>query len=89
VAHRPPAADGRTRRESFVGGNNHAAAERLPFQKAHLEPLIAAAWLKMTIPNKPRSRLQRYRTTTAGVAVLQKGGSEDDSADVQGLSGTC
>jgi ATP-dependent DNA helicase RecG len=44
--------------------------DRKHFQKAHLEPLIAAGWLEMTIPNKPRSRLQRYRTTTAGVAVL-------------------
>jgi hypothetical protein len=44
--------------------------DRIHFQKAHLEPLIAAGWLEMIIPNKPRSRLQRYQTTTAGVAVL-------------------
>jgi predicted HTH transcriptional regulator len=46
--------------------------DRMHFQKAYLEPLLAAEWLEMTIPNKPRSRLQRYRTTPAGLVVLRK-----------------
>jgi hypothetical protein len=46
--------------------------DRRHFQRAHLEPLVAAGWVEMTIPAKPRSRLQRYRTTLAGIAVLQK-----------------
>lgn len=46
--------------------------DRMHFQKAYLEPLLAAGWMEMTIPDKPRSRLQRYRTTAAGMAALQK-----------------
>jgi ATP-dependent DNA helicase RecG len=46
--------------------------DRVHFLKAYLEPLLAAGWLEMTIPDKPRSRLQRYRTTATGLAVLQK-----------------
>jgi Filamentation induced by cAMP protein Fic-like, C-terminal domain len=46
--------------------------DRRHFQRAHLEPLVAAGWVEMTIPTKRRSRLQRYRTTLAGIAVLQK-----------------
>jgi ATP-dependent DNA helicase RecG len=45
--------------------------DRMHFQKAYLEPLLAAGWLQMTIPDRPRSRLQRYRTTTTGLAALQ------------------
>jgi hypothetical protein len=36
------------------------------FRKAYLEPLSSAGWLERTIPDKPRSRVQRYRTTEAG-----------------------
>lgn len=46
--------------------------DREHFRKAYLEPLIAAGWLEMTVPDKPQSRLQRYRTTTAGVQALQQ-----------------
>lgn len=46
--------------------------DRKHFQKAYLEPLLTTGWLEMTIPDKPRSRLQRYRTTAAGTAVLQR-----------------
>jgi ATP-dependent DNA helicase RecG len=43
------------------------------FRKAYLEPLLASGWLERTIPDKPTSRLQRYRTTEAGLAVLKQG----------------
>ena len=33
--------------------------------------LLSAGWLAMTIPDKPNSRLQRYRTTPAGLEVLR------------------
>jgi ATP-dependent DNA helicase RecG len=61
-------------------GDPHASEElqrvlglkdRMHFQKVYLEPLLAAGWLEMTIPDKPRSRLQRYRTTAAGQETLQ------------------
>jgi len=40
------------------------------FINAYLEPLLAAKWLEMTIPDKPRSPKQRYRTTDLGHKVL-------------------
>jgi ATP-dependent DNA helicase RecG len=46
--------------------------DREHFRKAYLEPMLARGWLERTIPDKPRSRLQRYRTTEAGVAVLEE-----------------
>jgi predicted HTH transcriptional regulator len=36
----------------------------------HLHPLIDAGWVEMTIPDKPRSRNQRYRLTDKGQAEL-------------------
>ena len=35
-----------------------------------LRPLMDAGWIEMTIPDKPTSRMQRYRTTAAGREVL-------------------
>ena len=43
------------------------------FQTNYLAPLMAMGVLEWTIPDKPRSRLQRYRTTEAGLAMLGKG----------------
>lgn len=45
--------------------------DRMHFLKAYLDPLLAAGWVEMTIPDKPRSRLQRYGTTKVGLAALQ------------------
>jgi ATP-dependent DNA helicase RecG len=43
---------------------------RTKFRDGLVKPLIKAGLLELTIPDKPRSRLQRYRTTEAGLAVL-------------------
>lgn len=48
--------------------------DREHFRKAYLEPLLASGWLERTIPNKPRSRNQRYRTTDAGLAITKDRG---------------
>ena len=40
--------------------------DREHFRKAYLEPLLNAGWMERTVPDKPRSRMQRYRTTKAG-----------------------
>ena len=48
--------------------------DRVHFLKAYLEPLLAAGWIERTIPDKPRSPRQRYRTTTAGEKLIEKGG---------------
>ena len=43
------------------------------FQSNYLLPLIKAGILERTIPDKLQSRLQRYRTTPSGLALLRKG----------------
>ena len=46
--------------------------DREHFRKTYLEPLLVAGWLEMTIPDKPRSSKQRYRTTDLGRKVLDQ-----------------
>ena len=40
--------------------------------KRHIMPLVEAGLLEMTIPDKPRSSRQKYRTTREGLSLLQK-----------------
>ena len=47
--------------------------------KVALNRLLALGFLEMTIPDKPRSKKQRYRTTPAGRAVLQNAEKETQS----------
>jgi len=42
------------------------------FQTNYLVPLMEMGILERTIPGKPRSRLQRYKTTQDGLAVLKQ-----------------
>ncbi len=58
----------RTRAELQEVGFKH----RPHFIKAYLEPLLAAGWLEMTIPDKARSSKQRYRTTEPGLKMLDQ-----------------
>lgn len=44
---------------------------RETFQRNYLDRLLAERWLERTIPDKPRSRLQKYRLTEAGEALLK------------------
>jgi len=46
------------------------AVLRVHFLKTYLEPCLTAGLVERTIPDKPRSPKQRYRTTPAGRAVL-------------------
>jgi hypothetical protein len=39
---------------------------RQTFRENYLNALIAKGWLERSIADKPRSRLQRYRTTGEG-----------------------
>jgi len=39
---------------------------RQTFRENYLNALIAKGWLERTISDKPKSRLQRYRTTKEG-----------------------
>jgi ATP-dependent DNA helicase RecG len=44
--------------------------DREHFRKAYLEPLLAIVWIERTIPDKPTSRLQKYRLTEKGRVLL-------------------
>jgi len=54
----------------------HAARmkHREHFRKAYIDPLIAADWLRRTIPDKPTSRLQKYMIADNGKAWLNEYG---------------
>jgi Fic family protein/predicted transcriptional regulator len=39
--------------------------------KRHIQPLVRDGLLEMTLPDKPNSRLQKYRLTTKGHSVLK------------------
>jgi predicted HTH transcriptional regulator len=47
-------------------------SDREHFRVAFLQVLLAVGWLERTIPAKPHSRLQRYRTTEAGRNALAR-----------------
>ena len=49
-----------------VGGKTN----RTRFRNQEIKPLLEAGWLAMTIPDKPNSRLQKYRLTAKGQAHL-------------------
>lgn len=45
-------------------------ADRKSFRERYLRPALAGGLIEMTVPDHPRSRLQRYRLTEAGRRVL-------------------
>jgi DNA-binding PadR family transcriptional regulator len=47
-------------------------ANRTKFRDQVLRPLLDAGLIEMTIPDKPRSPRQRYRTTEAGRRALEQ-----------------
>ncbi|RLC05496.1 MAG: hypothetical protein DRH90_05765 [Deltaproteobacteria bacterium] len=42
------------------------------FRKAYILPAIKGGWIEMTIPDKPKSRLQKYILTSKGRKWLGK-----------------
>ncbi len=56
-----------------------AIRHRQHFYLEYLHPLLEAGLLELTIPDKPRSPKQRYRTTAAGRAVLENAAKESSS----------
>jgi hypothetical protein len=44
--------------------------DREHFRQTYLEPLVTGGWLERTVPDKPNSRLQKYRLTAKGRAWL-------------------
>lgn len=47
-------------------------SDRTKFRDQVIRPLLEAGYLEMTIPDKPRSSHQRYRTTEAGRRLLEE-----------------
>jgi len=45
---------------------------RANFEERYLKPAIEMELVDMTRPDRPRSSRQRYRTTAAGLEVLEK-----------------
>jgi predicted transcriptional regulator len=39
--------------------------------KRHIEPLLKAGLIEMTVPDKPNSRLQKYRLTDSGKTLIR------------------
>lgn len=56
--------------------NVFGRVDRTKFRNQVIRPLLDHGWLEMTVPAKPRSRSQRYRTTTKGMVVLSTLASE-------------
>ena len=50
---------------------------RETFLNNYLRPLLRSGWIRMTIPDKPRSSKQQYRLTEKGRAVLAAHNRED------------
>ena len=50
-------------------------------RKTYLLPALQAGLIEMTIPDKPRSKKQRYRLTTAGREYLHKSKGQDNGED--------
>jgi hypothetical protein len=44
---------------------------RTKFRDGFMKPLIEAGLLELIIPDKPQSRLQKYRLTEEGMKVLK------------------
>ena len=51
------------------------------FNRSYLLPALQAGLIEMTIPDKPRSKNQRYRLTMAGREYLQKSKGQDNGED--------
>ena len=47
-----------------------ALQDRKSFRERYLKPALAEGLIEMSIPDKPNSRLQRYRLTDKGRTVL-------------------
>ncbi|MFA5810432.1 MAG: ATP-binding protein, partial [Thermoleophilia bacterium] len=50
---------------------------RPTFRANYLHPALAAGWIEYTLPDKPNSRLQKYRLTPEGEKALKGRGGED------------
>lgn len=47
-------------------------SDRTKFRNQILKPLLQAGWVAMTLPDKPNSRLEKYRLTEPGHLELSR-----------------
>jgi ATP-dependent DNA helicase RecG len=50
---------------------------RPTFRRNYLHPTLKQGYIEMTVPEKPNSRLQKYRLTQKGKAVIDAQRSDD------------
>jgi len=51
--------------------------DRKHFKSVYLLPALALGVVEMTLPDKPRSSLQRYRLTSTGRAIVAQSTKKD------------
>ena len=51
--------------------------DRKHFKSVYLLPALALGVIEMTLPDKPRSSLQRYRLTSTGRAIVAQSTKKD------------
>lgn len=60
-----------TERSATEISNFHGIKDKSYFRKKYIMPLVESNLLEMTIPDKPNSRLQKYKTTNLGVQFIK------------------
>lgn len=56
---------------------NLGLRDRKSFRELYLAPALASHLIEMTVPDRPNSRLQKYRLTRAGRVWLQGNGNTE------------
>jgi len=46
--------------------------DRKSFRQSYIKPALEELFIEMTIPNKPNSKMQKYRLTLKGIAFFER-----------------